>query len=327
MSADIGSKINGFRVRIHFLCLAFASLISFGLSYFSEYTVDKINSNQSKVLNSLTEGKLITIIVFVSIILAVIGLIIVGALCSKAISLSSGAGVILSIVSVAIIIAGCVSLVVNFSNGIRSLNETYGLISVSSYDELLYVKKFPNLNFQLENDIVAEDGTQWKTIKTFKGSLEGNGHKITNLHFNKTGFVKKNEGTINNLIMKNYICDKNPTNKNFGVIAKENDGQITNCKIISKSKEKSKREVLVAINNGISENNNDKSNSYCDGNNHEFECKKAVKATFFKKGYKELKCKKCGFKYQSVEVFMLKQKLFMVLMILVVLILTVIFIV
>lgn len=85
-------------------------------------------------------------------------------------------------------------------------------------------------NFELTTDIDMSDKS-WQSFN-FSGSLNGNGHSLTNLKFDnkdgKIGLFKRNSGDIKNLQI--YLADEQYSNINrFGPIAKSNYGTIENC--------------------------------------------------------------------------------------------------
>lgn len=87
-------------------------------------------------------------------------------------------------------------------------------------------------NFELTKDIDMS-GISWESIN-FSGSLNGNGHSITNLKFDnkqdKIGLFKRNSGEIKDLQI--YLADNEYSNINrVGIVSRANYGLIENCTV------------------------------------------------------------------------------------------------
>lgn len=104
---------------------------------------------------------------------------------------------------------------------INSVKEMQVLLKNASYS-----------NFKLTKDIDMKD-ISWTSVN-FSGTLDGDGHSITNLKFNekqdKIGLFKRNSGEIKNLNI--YLTEKAYSNiDKFGTIARSNHGLIENCSV------------------------------------------------------------------------------------------------
>ncbi len=126
-------------------------------------------------------------------------------------------------------------------NIIRKKEVPDGWVGVYNKNELKS-KLSENKNVILMNDIKFEEDECWQPIGSeenpFKGKLDGNGHKISNLSIHKekaycVGFF----GSTDNAEIKNLIFEKvnidTINSTNVGAIAGriDNNSQITNCNV------------------------------------------------------------------------------------------------
>ncbi|WP_195263455.1 DUF11 domain-containing protein [Clostridium sp. 1001275B_160808_H3] len=116
------------------------------------------------------------------------------------------------------------------------------IITISTEDELKNMK--PTSDYELANDITLS--SDWIPIKEFYGSLNGNGHTISNVSINikgsdNLGFINKLMGTIENIIFQDVSIDSsiiNSSNKitsigsNLGAVAVYNYGNINEVSVI-----------------------------------------------------------------------------------------------
>ncbi len=103
-------------------------------------------------------------------------------------------------------------------------------ISILTGNELqLFMNNAYYSNMVLEDDIDFTNGNISNI--TFHGTLDGNGHKITNISMAKGGFILSNHGTIKNLDL--YYEDGKVISdcQTFGGVARINLGNISNCKV------------------------------------------------------------------------------------------------
>lgn len=142
----------------------------------------------------------------------------------------------------------CKDNVIDFSGG-NGKEESPYLISTTAH--LDNIRKYPNSNFKLTNDIIfnIEDfsenscfynnGIGWNTIESFSGCLDGDSFEIKNLYIKNAycaSFISKNLGIIKNLHIKdaNINCispvSDLPGNSMASLIL-ENFGTIQNLKM------------------------------------------------------------------------------------------------
>ena len=112
---------------------------------------------------------------------------------------------------------------------------------ITNQEELCLISDFPDCHFELMNDIVLQG--DWTPLCThsddFTGSLNGNGYTISNLSFsssiNNVGLIKYNYGVIKNLqvgLSENGMCNSAASLATYiGIIAVENHGEISSCKV------------------------------------------------------------------------------------------------
>ncbi len=122
---------------------------------------------------------------------------------------------------------------VNTTSGVFTSNEVeitvkgYGIKSV---DDLLSIANSDKA-YVLEADIDLSHENNWEPIKGFKGVLEGNGHKISNLVMNNfvsdLGLFDVLEGTVQNLTIENVQITARGDAGNAGAVAGTNKGTIS----------------------------------------------------------------------------------------------------
>ncbi|MCI9016024.1 MAG: hypothetical protein HFJ53_02500 [Clostridia bacterium] len=96
---------------------------------------------------------------------------------------------------------------------------------IKTENELNALSEYPNAHFKLGNDI-AINNTTYFSVKNFKGTLDGNGYKISNI---KQSLIVTNLGIVKNLNIVAAI--DNEFNTYFGAIADINQGTITDCSV------------------------------------------------------------------------------------------------
>ena len=112
-------------------------------------------------------------------------------------------------------------------------------IRITTAAELMAIANDPSAKYMLANDINLK-GEIWTPIESFSGILDGAGHKIFNFVISESGsyvgFVRKNSGTIKNVVFDDLAFSSSNAAKGsvyIGIIAGENSGTIENCKISS----------------------------------------------------------------------------------------------
>ncbi|MGN0813028.1 MAG: InlB B-repeat-containing protein [Candidatus Coproplasma sp.] len=113
--------------------------------------------------------------------------------------------------------------------------------AISTAAELFAIADDPTLNYHLTKDITLPNSNKvWTTIDTFSGILNGNGYSIINISFTlgdnaSYGFVKTNDGTIENLNFSRVTYTQKITSGGdyrSGIIAGNNNGTIKNCHLL-----------------------------------------------------------------------------------------------
>ncbi len=114
-----------------------------------------------------------------------------------------------------------------------------GFTAIKTAEDLNNIRLIPTANYILRNDIDL-GATEWAPIETFSGIIDGDGHKINNLKLigseNRLGFIKTNDGTVQNIIFDNAVLDydRDTSNGNkayAGVISSINNGTIKDCNL------------------------------------------------------------------------------------------------
>lgn len=115
-------------------------------------------------------------------------------------------------------------------------------------------------NYQTKNFVLLEDidmtGISWTPLTNYKGTFDGDGHKISNISITDGGteigfFAACNSGSVvKNLTVENAKVDVRSVQTEFwvGIIAGKNAGTITNCKIIGNSSVKGTTTKQVGTN-------------------------------------------------------------------------------
>ncbi len=93
-----------------------------------------------------------------------------------------------------------------------------GDIPIACVEDFVYIKRAPHADFILTADITIE-GEASPQLKRFYGTLNGDGHTITNLTINEYA-IKTNRGTIEDLTLQapTFIDDGAMTRKNRGTL-------------------------------------------------------------------------------------------------------------
>ena len=109
--------------------------------------------------------------------------------------------------------------------------EEFSSISIRTPEDWQKISNDINANYILEADLDFSD-FQWTQIKEFKGSLNGNGHKIKNFTSKNGGLFASNYGTIENLTLENAVVEvEDRTTQEGGIIVDKNYGIITRCTV------------------------------------------------------------------------------------------------
>ena len=132
---------------------------------------------------------------------------------------------------------------VPIAQGDGSINKPY---LISSVDDFELIRKNSSKIFKLVNDIDCSNLTDFKTIYSFSGQLDGNGYTIKNLNINnQNGFINNllTNGEVKNLNFENLMISNNNLTQTglFGTVSGtlENvtidSGQIKGSKTVTTS--------------------------------------------------------------------------------------------
>ena len=117
-----------------------------------------------------------------------------------------------------------------------------GYYNISSFANLAWIFETDSCwswNFELDNDIDASESKDWydgegfNPITNFSGIIDGQGHKIKHLYFNRpddyVAFIGELEssGIIRNIELTN--CDITGNNYTAALVGKNDEGTISNC--------------------------------------------------------------------------------------------------
>ena len=119
-----------------------------------------------------------------------------------------------------------------------------GILEIDSVAGLYYMAQNPTLSYELTADIDME-GTQWTPIPYFAGSLEGNGHTISNCVINESvqdkftateynmGFFGGThaDSMIHDVHLRNVVVNADEDAKFIGVLLGSSRGTVTECTV------------------------------------------------------------------------------------------------
>lgn len=120
-----------------------------------------------------------------------------------------------------------------------------GVIELYNTDGLFFMADNPTLSYELACDIDM-GGVEWTPVSFFSGSLQGNGHTISNCVINQSvpdvykpaennmGFFgdSSHESVINNVRFQDVTVNADANAKYIGVILGSSRGTVTNCTVI-----------------------------------------------------------------------------------------------
>jgi len=119
-----------------------------------------------------------------------------------------------------------------------------GILEINSAGGLLYMAENPTLSYELTAD-VDMGGSEWTPIEFFSGSLEGNGHTISNCVINQSvpdtysptehnmGFFGGTDhaSIINDVHLRNVVVNADENAKFIGVLLGSSRGTVTNVTV------------------------------------------------------------------------------------------------
>lgn len=119
-----------------------------------------------------------------------------------------------------------------------------GIFEISSAGGLYFMAQNPTLSYELTDDIDM-GGAQWTPISYFAGSLEGNGHTISNCVINESvpdaitaseynmGFFggTKKSSVINDVHLRNITVNADENAQFIGVLLGSSRGTVTGCTV------------------------------------------------------------------------------------------------
>ena len=119
-----------------------------------------------------------------------------------------------------------------------------GILEINSAGGLLYMAENPTLSYELTAD-VDMGGSEWTPIEFFSGSLEGNGHTISNCVINQSvpdtysptehnmGFFGGTDhaSVIHDVHLRNVTVNADENAKFIGVLLGSSRGTVTDCTV------------------------------------------------------------------------------------------------
>ncbi|MBQ6840231.1 MAG: hypothetical protein IJO45_06025 [Oscillospiraceae bacterium] len=119
-----------------------------------------------------------------------------------------------------------------------------GIYEISTASGLYFMAQNPSLSYELTNDVDL-DGAEWKPIEFFSGSLDGNGHTISNCVINQSvpdkyapteynmGFFggTDHNSTINDVHLRNVTVNADENAKFVGVLLGSSRGTVTDVTV------------------------------------------------------------------------------------------------
>ena len=118
-----------------------------------------------------------------------------------------------------VMVAASVTAMVLFVYTPFSMKGKLGTVSITTAEELEYIKCHPYLDFKLDSDIDLTDAElELDTVYYFSGSIDGAGHKITGLTREDGELILYNKGRISNIIFERAEISDSVIGTNGGVI-------------------------------------------------------------------------------------------------------------
>lgn len=104
--------------------------------------------------------------------------------------------------------------------------------TIETAEDFYNIRKHLDEDYTLADDIDLSAYSNWEPISQFKGTLDGNGHTITNLYIDgsnsRQGLFSYNYGSISNIVVKGATINGS---QYIGTIAGNNHGTISSCYI------------------------------------------------------------------------------------------------
>lgn len=124
---------------------------------------------------------------------------------------------IVNTVSPIVIVLLTIGMAGMFFYSLLMFPQKIGTINISNMQELQYIKNYPDGDFVLANDIDCE-GKEIVGFARFTGNLDGQQHAINNFVSSSNCFIKKNKGSISNLIIGNATLSDALIQNNSGIL-------------------------------------------------------------------------------------------------------------
>lgn len=105
---------------------------------------------------------------------------------------------------------------------------------ISNANELRAVADCPFGNYILTDDIELTDDNKWQVVSNFYGTLDGQGHTISNIEVEgkeNVGLIKYNSGTIKNIVFEDVTIILQTSSKSVGLVAEDSKAVYENVVI------------------------------------------------------------------------------------------------
>ncbi|MBO7219160.1 MAG: TIR domain-containing protein [Clostridia bacterium] len=105
---------------------------------------------------------------------------------------------------------------------------------ISNANELRAVADCPFGNYILTEDIELTDDNKWQVVSNFYGTLDGQGHTISNIEVEgkeNVGLIKYNSGTIKNIVFEDVNILLQASSKSVGLVAEDSKAVYDNVVI------------------------------------------------------------------------------------------------
>lgn len=106
--------------------------------------------------------------------------------------------------------------------------------AISNSNEVKAIAQCPFGNYILTDDIELDDNNKWQVVSNFYGTLDGQGHTISNIKVSGQEYValiKYNSGTIRNITFANVELVLHGAAKSAGLVAEDNKATYENVTI------------------------------------------------------------------------------------------------
>ena len=150
----------------------------------------------------------------------------------------------------------------DFSGGNGSIAKPYKIATPVNF---ININKYPSAHYVIINDLDFSVVSLNTPLRTFKGTIDGNGHKIQGLNSNEA-IIYQNNGTVKNLFSASKIAETNDgiilnchtnatvSSDKAGGICVNNNALIEQCSFVGEVFASVKAGGICASNNGLIQN-------------------------------------------------------------------------